>query len=109
MTRQNVYHGMNPSFLIWQTSNLVLKAMRQSGVGGLLFLALPSLQGTDAVMSVGETLLGLDAANTGTVGIASIQVPIEEKLLEDTTNWIQVRDRSEVRRTWLWSQIYWVR
>ena len=109
MTRQNAYHGTNPSFSIWQTSNLLLKAMHQSGVGGLPFLALPSLQGTDAVMSVGETLPGLDAANTGTIGIASIQVPSEEKLLEDTTNWIQVQDRSEVRRMRLWSQIYWVR
>ena len=66
--------------------------MRQSGVGGLPLLALPALQGTDAAMSLGETLPGLDAANTqaGTGGIASIQVPNEEKLLEDTTNGIKV-------------------
>jgi hypothetical protein len=89
MTRQNAYHpGMNPSQTssdlanLKQAIHLLLKVMRQSGVGGLPLLALPSLQGMDAAMSVGETLAGLDAANTGTAGIASIQVPSEEKLLE---------------------------
>lgn len=96
MTRQNAYHpGTNPSQTssdlanLKQAIQLLLKVMRQSGVGGLPLLALPSLQGTDATMSVGETL-GLDAANTGTGGITSIQVPSEEKLLEDTTNGIKV-------------------
>ncbi|KAF8703050.1 hypothetical protein AX14_014248 [Amanita brunnescens Koide BX004] len=93
---QNAYHpGTNPSQTssdlanLKQAIQLLLKVMRQSGVGGLPLLALPSLQGTDAAMSVGETL-GLDAANTGTGGITSIQVPSEEKLLEDTTNGIKV-------------------
>ena len=115
MTRQNAYHpGTNPSQTssdlanLKQAIQLLLKVMRQSGVGGLPLLALPSLQGTDATMSVGETL-SLDAANTGTGGITSIQVPSEEKLLEDTTNWIQVRDRSEVRRAQLWWQTCWLR
>ena len=97
MTRQNAYHpGTNPSQTasdlanLKQAIHLLLKVMQQSGVGGLPLLALPSLQGTDVAMSVGETLPGLDAANTGTGGIASIQVPSEEKLLEDTTNGIKV-------------------
>ena len=54
------------TLLIWQTS--------QSGVGGLPLLTLPSLQGMDAVVR-GQSL---DAANTGTAGIAL--------MLEDTTN-----------------------
>jgi hypothetical protein len=66
--------------------------MRQSGVGALPLLALvPSLQGTDAAM--GESF-GLDAASTASGstggGMASIKVPSEEKLMEDTMNGIKV-------------------
>lgn len=63
--------------------------MGQSGVGALPLLALPSseLQGTTSTDAVGESFASLDAAGGG---MASIKVPSEETLMEDTMNGIKV-------------------
>ena len=91
IARQNAYHpGTNPSQTSSDLANLkhlLLKVIHQSGVRALPLLALPSLQGMDAAMSVGKTLPGLDATNTGAGGIASIQVPSGEKLFGGYDKW----------------------
>ncbi|KIL66737.1 hypothetical protein M378DRAFT_347502 [Amanita muscaria Koide BX008] len=91
---QNAYHpGTNPSQTSADSSNLVqaihilLEMMRQSGVGALPLLDIPAPSA-----SADPTMGSMDIATLGALaGVsAAVQVPSEEKLMEDTMNGIKV-------------------
>jgi hypothetical protein len=86
---QNAYHsGTNPSQTAADLANLkqaihiLLEMMRQSGVGALPVLAIPA--------PADQTMASLDVVASASITDQSVQIPNEEKLMEDTMKGIKV-------------------